>query len=380
VRIVIVGASGNIGTSLLEALRTDSEVESVLALARRVPDLDLPRTEWARADVTTDELVPLFRGADAVVHLAWLIQPSRDERLLRRTNVEGSYRVFRAVAEAGVGALVYGSSVGAYSRGPKHRFVDESWPAGGIRSSFYGRHKADVESMLDGFEREHPEIRVVRMRPGLVFKRGAASGIRRLFVGPFLPSPLVRRQLVPLVPAPPGLRFQAVHSHDVWEAYRLALITNANGAFNVAADPVLDGPELARLAGAPSAPSAPWGLESTRRRDVAPPSPADAARVGRSRPRGQRPRVSNPQCFLRDHGGLAVLRPARHYLDEQQAFLRIGGLGQMLLTNIAQSSGIKRRHRSKLEAPLRMSFILGMSIGLLDQLGEIPSTPPQRLP
>jgi UDP-glucose 4-epimerase len=249
-RVVIVGASGNIGTSLLEALQAEPQVGSVLAIARRAADLEFPRTEWARADVTTDELAPLFRGADAVVHLAWAIQPSRYERALRRTNVEGSRRVFEAVAQAGVGALVYGSSVGAYSRGPKTRFVDESWPARGIRSSFYGRHKGDVERMLDDFEREHPATRVVRMRPGLVFKRGAASGIRRLFVGPFLPSRFLRREVVPLVPAPPGLRIQAVHSHDVGEAYRLALITDASGAFNVAADPVLDGPELARLAGA----------------------------------------------------------------------------------------------------------------------------------
>jgi UDP-glucose 4-epimerase len=260
VRVVIVGASGNIGTSLLEALRAEPEVESVLALARRVPDLEFPRTDWARADITIDDLLPFFRGADAVVHLAWAIQPSRDEKALRQTNVEGSRRVLHAVAEAGVGALVYGSSVGAYSSGPKDRFVDESWPAKGISSSFYGRHKGGVEGMLDGFEREHPAIRVVRMRPGLVFKRGAASGVRRLFVGPFLPSPLLRRELVPLVPAPPDLRFQAVHSLDVGEAYRLALTTDASGAFNLAADPVLDGPELARLTGARAVRVPPWVL------------------------------------------------------------------------------------------------------------------------
>jgi UDP-glucose 4-epimerase len=249
-RVVVVGASGNIGTSLLEALKAEPAVDSVLGLARRLPVLEIAKTKWARADVRTDDLTAYFRGADAVVHLAWMIQPSRDEETMRRTNVAGSRRVFRAVADAGVRSLVYGSSVGAYSAGPKNRFVNESWPVQGIQSSFYGRHKAAVEQLLDDFEREQPTTRVVRMRPGLVFKRGAASGIRRLFVGPFLPSPLLRRSLVPLVPAPPELRFQGVHSLDVGEAYRLALTNEARGAFNVAADPVLDGRELARLAGA----------------------------------------------------------------------------------------------------------------------------------
>jgi UDP-glucose 4-epimerase len=249
-RVVIVGASGNIGTSLLEALQAETRIESVLAVARRLPKLELPRTEWASADITRDDLTSLFRGADAVVHLAWAIQPSRDEASLRRTNVDGSRRVFGAVADARVGTLVYGSSVGAYSRGPKDRFVDESWPVEGIPSSFYSRHKAEVERMLDVFGREHPAIRVVRMRPGLVFKRDAASGIRRLFAGPFLPNRLLRRELLPVVPSHPELRFQAVHSLDVGEAYRLALTTDVGGAFNVAAEPTLDGPELARLAGA----------------------------------------------------------------------------------------------------------------------------------
>src|SRR5205814_420051 len=80
------------------------------------------KVEWARADITTDELAPVVRGADAVVHLAWAIQPSRDLAELRRTNVDGSARVFRAVADAGVAALVYASSVGTYSPGPKDRF------------------------------------------------------------------------------------------------------------------------------------------------------------------------------------------------------------------------------------------------------------------
>jgi UDP-glucose 4-epimerase len=246
-RVVVVGATGNVGTSVLEALAGDADV---LGLARRASQLELPHVEWAQANVTSSDLVPHFRGADCVVHLAWLIQPSRDQRKLWLANVHGSTRVFEAVAEAGVPALVYASSVGAYSPGPKNRFVDESWPTGGIRTSFYSRHKAEVERILDAFERERPETRVVRLRPGLIFKREAASGIRRLFAGPFLPSPLVRPGLVPIVPDVPGLRFQAVHSRDVGEAYRLATLGEARGAFNVAAEPVLDPAELARLLGA----------------------------------------------------------------------------------------------------------------------------------
>jgi UDP-glucose 4-epimerase len=249
-RVAIVGASGNVGTSLLESLAREPAVESVLGIARRLPSTESPKTEWRQADIRTDDLAPLFRGADAVVHLAWAIQPSRDDAALRATNLIGSARVLEAVVTAKVPVLVYASSVGAYSPGPKDRFVDESWPTNGIPTSFYSRHKADVERMLDRFEADNSAVRVVRMRPALIFKYAAASGIRRLFVGPFLPNTLLRRALVPLVPSHPSLRFQAVHSEDVGEAFRLALIRPVQGAFNLAADPVLDGPELARLADA----------------------------------------------------------------------------------------------------------------------------------
>ncbi|HVE68124.1 MAG TPA: NAD-dependent epimerase/dehydratase family protein [Solirubrobacteraceae bacterium] len=246
-RVVVIGASGNVGTSLLGALAEDPQVHEVVGVARRAPDGDWPKTEWATADVRTTDLVPIFRGADAVVHLGWLIQPSRDRETTRGVNVDGSARVFRAVADAGVPSLVYASSVGAYSPGPKDRGVDESWPTEGVPTSFYSRDKAQTERQLDRFEAEHPDVRVVRLRPGLIFKREAASEIRRYFAGPFLPSPLMRRRLIPVVPRVPRLRFQAVHSDDVAQAYRLAITDDARGAFNVAAEPVLDPEALARL-------------------------------------------------------------------------------------------------------------------------------------
>ena len=155
-------------------------------------------------------------------------------------NVGGSARVFDAVARAGVPSLVYASSVGAYAPASPRRTVDESWPTTGIQSSFYSRHKAEVERALDVFEASHPQIRTVRLRPALIFKGDAATEIRRLFMGPLLPSPLVRRDWLAVLPYPRGLRTQAVHSSDVGEAYRLAVTQPVSGAFNIAADPVLD--------------------------------------------------------------------------------------------------------------------------------------------
>ncbi len=132
--------------------------------------------------------------------------------------------MFEAAVRAGVKLLVHASSVGVYSPGPKDRRVDESWPSGGVPTSFYSRHKAEAERLLDELE---GEVRIVRLRPGPIFKREAGSEIRRLFIGPLLPSPLVHPRLLPVLPLPPGLILQAVHADDVGEAYRLALTAPA---------------------------------------------------------------------------------------------------------------------------------------------------------
>ncbi len=256
-RVAITGATGNVGTSLLRVLSADDAVDEIVGIARRTPQLHFDKTTWVSADVSRDDLAGAFAGADAVVHLAWLIQPSRDRATTRAVNVNGSRRVFEAAAAAGVPALVHASSVGAYSPGPKDRFVDESWPTGGIRTSFYSLDKSEAERILDDVEQANPQLRVVRLRPGLIFKAEAASGIRRLFAGPLLPNALLYRSLIAIVPAMERLRFQGVHSLDIAEAYRLAVTSDVRGAFNVAAEPVLDPPELGRLLGAKPVPVAP---------------------------------------------------------------------------------------------------------------------------
>jgi UDP-glucose 4-epimerase len=245
-RVVVIGASGNIGTSLLQALVADPEVSEVIAVARRAAP-PAPKIEWRERDVTTDDLRPDLEHADAVVCLHWAIQPSRDLETLRAINVDGNRRAFEAAAAAGVPALLYSSSVGAYSRGPKDRAVDESWPRDGVPTSYYARHKAEVERRLDRFEAENPDVRVVRIRPALVFKKEAAQGIRRLFGGPFVPTILARPSLIKLLPEMEDLRGQVVHSHDVGDAFRLALVKDVRGAFNVAAEPVLDTQEAGRI-------------------------------------------------------------------------------------------------------------------------------------
>lgn len=249
-RVVVTGATGNIGTAVMEALFMTPQVDSVLGVSRRRPAMTVSKAEWAEVDIGKPgadvELLGALRGADAVIHLAWRIQSARDSDDMHQVNVAGTEALLRAVAEAGTPALLYASSIGAYAAGPKDTPVDESFQTYGVPASLYSLQKAYIERRLDAFERDHPGTRVVRLRPTIVAKREAGSELRRLFLGRIVGRLAGIRPVLPVVPDIPDLRFSMVHSDDVAEAFRLALLSDARGAFNIADDQVLGPADLAR--------------------------------------------------------------------------------------------------------------------------------------
>jgi nucleoside-diphosphate-sugar epimerase len=247
-KVVVTGATGNVGTSVVEALAADPAITEIVGIARRPPRWEPPKTRWLPLDVARDDLQPAFAGADAVIHLAWLFSPTRRPLVTWRNNALGSLRVFEAAAAAGVGALVHASSVGTYSAKPADGHpVDESWPTHSRPTAAYGREKAYLERALDAFELRHPDLRVVRMRPCFIFKPESAAEQRRIFAGPLLPARLVGRKWVPLLPDVSDLAFQALHTADVAEAYRLAVVKPVRGPFNLAAGPIITPEVLARI-------------------------------------------------------------------------------------------------------------------------------------
>ncbi len=94
-RIVITGASGNVGSALVRRLADDGGHELV-GVVRRPPtsEVSFPAMEWVAVDLTDDAdtgaLHAACEGADAVVHLAWGFQPSHREAHLRALGVGGT--------------------------------------------------------------------------------------------------------------------------------------------------------------------------------------------------------------------------------------------------------------------------------------------------
>ena len=248
-KVVVTGASGNVGTSLL---RIAPDGWELVGVARHCPAAGVEpysAASWIECDIGGEDavgrLTEAFAGADAVVHLAWAVQPMHGDPDRRRTNLAGGANVLDAVAAAGVEHLVVVSSVAAYAPAPRWERVGEDWPCTGLPGSAYSAEKAQFERLLSDLPGGQ---RLAIVRPCAMLQGAMAGRVARWMLSPWLPRWVLGRWWLP-VPMWRGLRMQVVHADDVAEAVRLILSAGAAGAFNLAAEPVLPARRLAALLG-----------------------------------------------------------------------------------------------------------------------------------
>ena len=253
-RVLITGASGNIGTALLRRLADRDDVE-VVGLARRPPPPEPPYdgVRWHRVDVSEDTsqaaLEEAMTGVDAVVHLVWAFQPTRRPDYLHRVGVGGTRAVLTAAHAAGVTHFVHMSSVGTYAPKVSDIPVDESYPHTGMPTSQYSSDKADAEGVLDGYLRDHPDgMTITRIRPGIVMQRDAGAALDRYGLPAYFPVQLLRH--LPVLPLDARFAIPVVHSDDVADALVRVLDQSRGGAFNLAADEPLTREIVADVLGA----------------------------------------------------------------------------------------------------------------------------------
>jgi UDP-glucose 4-epimerase len=252
-RVVITGASGNVGTALLRALPPEYDIVGVV---RRPPVRQdvYQRVQWHPLDLTGPDVLTDLRhiceGADVVVHLAWGFQPTRDTDYLTKLGVGGTSAVLQAAHASSVGQLVHMSSVGTYAEGRYGEPVDESWPTTGIRSSAYSRDKAAAEALLDEYEQRlgGDAISIARLRPGFILQRAAASGLMRYGLPGYIPMQAI--PWLPLLPMDRQLSIPLIHADDVADAIVRIIDQRAAGPFNLAAEPPIGRDDVAAALGA----------------------------------------------------------------------------------------------------------------------------------
>jgi nucleoside-diphosphate-sugar epimerase len=175
-------------------------------------------------DVRNPALEARFEGVDVVIHLAFVMDPIRNEEEMRDINVNGSQNVLKAAGKAGVGKIIYTSSATVYGAHPDNDVpLTEESPLRANLDFSYPAHKLEVEYVVREFREDFPDTKVAVLRPAIVF-------------GPHVDNAWSHLLEMPLLFGVQGYRpaMQFIHEDDVAGALRFAVFADLDGAYNLA--------------------------------------------------------------------------------------------------------------------------------------------------
>ena len=164
-KVTMIGASGFVGTRLLDLLRAEP-------LKYECRNIDLQPSHFFD-DVTTigdvrnqEQMDRELKGSDVVVLLA---AQHRDDvtptSLYYDTNVGGMEATLRAMEKNGVKRIAFFSSVAVY--GLNKNNPDENHPADPF--NHYGKSKWQAEQVLQKWYETHPDWNIDIIRPTVIF-------------------------------------------------------------------------------------------------------------------------------------------------------------------------------------------------------------------
>jgi uncharacterized protein len=234
-RIVVSGASGLIGTTLVPALRADGH--EVVRLVRREPVSDDERS-WDPAGGLLDPVH--LADADAIVNLSganldrrWTDGAKR-EILESRTKTTGLLATVAAGLDPKPSAFVCAGGTGVYGNRGDEILTEESEPGEGFLAEVMRETEAAAAPAQDA------GIRVVNFRQGVVLSQDGGALKRML--------PFFRLGLGG--PVGSGAQWWSwVSLADVVSVYRLALASDLAGPVNLAAPNPVTSRQFAKALG-----------------------------------------------------------------------------------------------------------------------------------
>ncbi len=252
-KVFITGMGGYIAGRLCALLDRTDWCESVHGMDVKKPLYKWEKAEFRKMDINSPGLIDWIGELkpDVVAHLAFIVDPIPDEKLMERVNVDGTRNALEACARAGVPKALVASSGTAYGAWPDNPTpLTEDDPIRPHPGFKYANDKSRVEFICREFMDAHPETIMSVIRPCVVY-------------GPLVNNYLSALLTMPVVTGPshynPPLQF--VHEDDVARAIVTIIEKDGRGPYNVAPPDYIRLREAMKLTGRPSIRLPERGLE-----------------------------------------------------------------------------------------------------------------------
>ncbi|NRQ48556.1 NAD-dependent epimerase/dehydratase family protein [Aeromicrobium stalagmiti] len=262
--VLVTGVAGSFASKFarrLADLGEGSGIERVIGIDTILPDADLGKVKFVRADIRTPVIgkVIAVDEVDTVVHLD--VNPPQRGRIggAKELNVIGTMQLLAACQRSStVRKLVLGSSTAVYGSSPRDpaMFNESLLARNGVRTGF-PKDIVEVESYVRGFSRRRPEVIITTIRAAQVLHPDVDTPMRNYFSNPVLPT---------VLGFDPRLQFLGLE--DALAILSESVVNDRPGTFNAAGNGVVLLSQAARRMGRPTIPLPPVGFAMAARRFI----------------------------------------------------------------------------------------------------------------
>jgi UDP-glucose 4-epimerase len=248
--VALTGADAFLGRNLVGLLEEDDRVGKILAIDVKNPPTAGRKTRFYKVDLTQPTVdarlaeILAAEGVDTFLHLAFLASPTHASAWAHELESVGTMHVLNACRERPVRKFVMWSQTLLYGASPSNpNFLTETHPLRGNPESRFLRDKIEAEGAVQRFAQQMPGtiVTVLRVAP---------------ILGPTVHNYLTRylgRLVVPtLMGFDPLMQF--VHEVDALAAFKLAVMRDCPGVYNIVGEGVLPLSTVVKLTGRPAVP------------------------------------------------------------------------------------------------------------------------------
>ena len=241
--VVITGAAGYIARQLIAALENHRGCQKILGTDIVEPAFHAAKLEFCKHDIRDPSLFDQWQAQkiDALVHLAFIVDPIHDEKKMYDVNVNGTRNVLNICARLNIPHIIVASSGTAYGAWPDNPpALKENDPIRLFPPTFsYAYHKGLIEQLCVDFMEKHPQTIFNIVRPCVVYGPNTNNYLARYLKN------------LPVVFLPDGHDpdLQFVHEEDLSELFLLLIKNKIPGPFNAAGDGVVKISQAAAMIG-----------------------------------------------------------------------------------------------------------------------------------